>query len=486
MSRSPFVARSLVVLAVVLTSLVAWSPPRTVAQLAGDTLATSLGAVVARANLGPNVGVTVLDASTGNPVFEHQSALALNPASNQKLITAAAALSLLGAEFRMRTALHGVVEGDAVVGGLYLRGYGDPGLRQADLMELVIDLARRGVRRVDDVVVDASYFDDQLLPPAFEQQPREVAPFRSAIGAVSLDANAYLLRVRPGASGAPAIVELDGEGYFVVDSQLTTVDGGPLNVIADQRADGERMRLVLRGTVPTGGSPVSYARRIENPLAWSGHVLRDLLARQGIRVGGSVRIGATPPSAPLLTSHQSRPLAQLLSALGKQSDNFTAEMVFRVIGAEAHRPGRSADAVTAVQTFLRGASIDVDTLAIVNGSGLFQGNRVPTGQLARLLSWVYRNPAIRDEYVAHLAIGGVDGTLANRLRDLPAPRVVRAKTGTLNDAIALSGYVLGRTPGEAYAFSVIANGIAGHQGEARTLCDDVARTLANQLWVPTH
>jgi D-alanyl-D-alanine carboxypeptidase/D-alanyl-D-alanine-endopeptidase (penicillin-binding protein 4) len=89
---------------------------------------------------------------------------------------------------------------------------------------------------------------------------------------------------------------------------------------------------------------------------------------------------------------------------------------------------------------------------------------------------------MRDEYVAHLAIAGVDGTLASRLRDLPRPRIVRAKTGTLDDAIALSGYVLGPTPAQTAVFSVIVNGARGRHGAARGLCDGVARAVAQDLW----
>jgi D-alanyl-D-alanine carboxypeptidase/D-alanyl-D-alanine-endopeptidase (penicillin-binding protein 4) len=291
-----------------------------------------------------------------------------------------------------------------------------------------------------------------------------------------------VLRVLPGASvGAPARVRLDGAGYFALESTVTTSDGGAPDVRAEQRVQGDRMQLVLRGTIPAGITGVSYRRRIENPLLWSGHLLRDALAAAGIRSGDTVRIAPAPADAAMLAQHTSRPLGELLSAMGKQSDNFVAEMIFRVLGAERHRPGRAEDSVAAVREVLAEAGIDPSRVAIVNGSGLFQGNRIAAGDLARLLAWAYGSPAIREEYVAHLAIGGVDGTLASRLRDLPRPRIVRAKTGTLDDAIALSGYVLGPTASRTIAFSVLVNG-RGHTGAARTLCDGVARAIAEDLW----
>ncbi|GAB4205531.1 MAG: hypothetical protein OHK0013_21490 [Sandaracinaceae bacterium] len=481
MNEAPRTLRRLLPALVIALSVAVLSPGS--AQLASGGVSERLSTLVAEAALGEQVSITVADAITGRRLFEHQPDRVLNPASNQKLVTAAAALSQLGAEARFRTGLYGRTEGDAVVGGLYLRGFGDPSLRQADLVELARDLHRRGIRRVDEIVVDATYFDDQILPPAFEQQPGETARFRAPTGAVSVDGNAYWLRVRPGDSvGAPARVELDGEGYFVVDNRIATTDGGAPNVVADQRADGARMRLGLRGSIALGSAQLSYQRRIENPLPWSGHLLRDALVDVGIRVGGGVRLAASSSDAPLLASHQSRPLAEIVTALGKQSDNFVAEMLFRILGAERHRPGRVEDSVAAVRAFLDEAQIPIGDARIVNGSGLFQGNLISSAQLTAVLVHAYRSPSLRGEYLAHLAIAGVDGTLEGRLRDLPAPRIVRAKTGTLNDAIALSGYVLGPTPDRVYAFSVLINGATGRHGQARALADGVARTLAEELW----
>ncbi len=453
------------------------------AQVAPDPAWTAtVEQLVHDAALGDQVSVSVLDAATGTVLFAHQPALALNPASNQKLVTAAAALARLGPEFRMRTALYGRVEGDGVA-TLVLRGLGDPSLRQSDLVELARDLADHGVRRVGEIVVDASYFDGQLLPPAFEQQPGEIAPFRAATGAVSVDANAYVLRVLPGASpGAAARVRLDGAGYFALDSTVSTSEGGAPSIVATQRDAGGRMQLVLRGSIPSGITGVSYRRRIENPLAWAGHLLRDALGAAGIRAGDAVRVGPAPPDVAVLAQHASEPLSEVVSAMGKQSDNFVAEMVFRVLGAQRHAPGRVEDSVAAVGDVLREAGVDPAGVRVINGSGLFRGNQIATGDLARLLSWVYQNPGIRDEYLAHLAIGGVDGTLASRFRDLPHPRVVRAKTGTLDNAIALSGYVLAPQAGRAVVFSVIANGVTGRHGPARGLCDGIAGTIATHLW----
>lgn len=449
-------------------------------------LSTSLAALVTTANLGDHVGIAVADAATGRVIFESHGATALNPASNMKLITAAAVLSELGSDFQMLTGLYGKIEGDAVTGGLYIKGFGDPTLRISDLHDLAQDLADQGVRTVDEVVVDGGYFDAQFLPPAFDQQPNEVATFRAAIGAVSVDENAYALRIIPGAeAGQPAVVRLDARGYFDVTSELTTSPGGDPNVRAEQRTVGDRLALTLRGTVPLGIRGVTYRRRVERPLAYAGYALVEALRRAGIRAPGRIRVGVVPPESALLASHRSAPLAQILPALGKDSDNFTAEMLLKVLGAERrHRPGRTADGVSVALGVLGRMGIAAREVTMINGSGLYEGNLVAPLHVVKLLGNVYRNPGLRAEYVSQLAIGGVDGTLGGRFRDLRAPRVVRGKTGTLNDVIALSGYVLGPSPERALTFSILANGVTGHHGEARTLGDGIVRALVDDLYPP--
>ncbi len=465
-----------------LAILLALTPGRAQQATPPAPLVTRLRQLVADSGLSEQVGVVVIDTADGRPIFQHHAERPMNPASNQKLLTAFAALRTLGPDFHMRTAVYGRIEGDAVTGGLALRGYGDPALTYGDLLALAHDVADQGVRRVDRVIVDATYFDDQVLPPAFEQQPNEVAAFRAPISAVALDRNAYVLRVLPGDDvGSPAAVHLIGASYFDLDNRITTSAPGAPNVIADQRGAGARMALRLSGTVPVDVRGVSYRRRIENPLPWAGHAFVEALRAQGIRCPDSVELGATPSGAALLASHDSPQLAQLIHAMGKYSDNFVAEMVFKVLGAERHRPGRAEDGVAAVRAALEQAGVSTAHVDVVNGSGLFEGNHVAAQTIADMLGAAYRDPGIRAEMVGHLAVGGVDGTLANRLRDLPAPRIVRAKTGTLNGVIALSGYVLGPRPESAYAFSFIANGVEGRHGPARALADGIARAIAEHL-----
>lgn len=447
------------------------------AQAQNTPLGGRLADIVRGAELGDGVGILVAEGD--NDIYALRADTPRNPASNMKLVTAAAALLELGPNYRMDTGLYGRVE-EGRVADLVLRGTGDPSLSMADLVQLAAALADRGVRAVDRVWVDGSYFDDEILPPAFDQQPNEMAAFRAAVGAVAVDRSSFVLRVVPGAVGAEPSVRLLGAGYFDVDNGMTTSEGGAPNVIASQRAlEGGRLALVLRGTIPAGISGVGYRRRVENPLTHAAFVMAEALQRAGIRGGRRVRVGTGPSGLPLLASRQSAPLSQLLYRVGKNSDNFVAEMVLKVIGANAQRPGSSARGARVLTRVLERAGVAEDAATIVNGSGLFEGNRIAPRHLEKLLKYVYQQPSIRHEYLAHLAVGGVDGTLRRRMREVPAG-AVRMKTGTLNDVIALSGYILG--PSRVVRFSFLANGIRGRQGAARRLADSLVEAIVADLY----
>lgn len=440
--------------------------------------------LIEKSGLGENMGVVVADAWTGDRLYTLHPETPRNPASNMKLVTAATALSALGPEHRLRTSVAGAIDDQGRVAQLVLRGEGDPSLGFDDLLAIAKRLAELGVREVDELAIDGSYFDAQLLPPAFEQQPKEIAAFRAAVSALSVDRNAYELRIAPGpAVDAPAQVILRCPDYFAVTSSLTTSESGRPKIVAEQKPAGTQLGLALRGTMPRSVRGVAYERRIESPLAYAGACMQAAL--RTVAIGGRARVTMQKPDVtpPLLVTHESQPLSVLLQRVGKNSDNFVAEMLLKVIGAETSAaPGSTASGLLRAHAVLKAAGVPKGSATLVNGSGLFKGGAISPDALTKLLVHVYRDPTLRPEYLSQLATAGKDGTLSSRLTDLKRPRVVRAKTGTLDDVVALSGYVLGPRPDSALAFSVLVNGVSGKQWVARDLADNLVRALVGYLY----
>jgi D-alanyl-D-alanine carboxypeptidase/D-alanyl-D-alanine-endopeptidase (penicillin-binding protein 4) len=431
---------------------------------------------------GGSVGVHVVDVSSGVTIAALDERRAFNPASNAKLYTAAAALRVLGGQHRFLTGLYGRIDGDTVH-ELVLRGDGDPSLRTSDLWAMAAELRAAGVRRVRAIAVDQSFFDEHYVPPAFEQQPGEWAPFRAPVAAVSLDENTVSFSIRAGKEGVDAAVDVDPPGFVdVFGSVATTRPADPEKLSVGLEPHGARLTARLSGSLPEGSRMVRLVRRVDDPRLLAGYALRAVLRQVGIEVGASVKPGGSGQKA-LLVAHRSRSLGDLLGALGKESDNFYAEMILRAIGARAGGGPVSADAgAEAVRKAVEGMGVVDPAMVIKNGSGLFDANRATPAATTALLRLLHRDPSAGPEYVAQLSVGGADGTLRHRFREWEGVRAIRAKTGTLDAVAALSGYVLpppGRAP---VAFSVFVNGIPGKVNAARPSMDRVVDAIAREVW----
>jgi D-alanyl-D-alanine carboxypeptidase/D-alanyl-D-alanine-endopeptidase (penicillin-binding protein 4) len=431
--------------------------------------------------LGGTVGVHVVDARTGETIAalgEHQ---AYNPASNAKLATAAAALRVLGPQHRFHTGLYGSIEGDAVA-ELVLRGDGDPSLRTADLWAMAAELRAAGVRRVRRILVDQSAFDDLYVPPAFEQQPNEWAAFRAPVSPVSLNENTVTFSVRGAKEGKDAGVEVDPPGFVDLTGTVsTTRKDDPERVTVGLEPKGARLAGSIAGSVPEGRL-VRVARRVDDPRLLAGYALRAVLRQAGVDAGPEVKAGGAGREG-LLVSHRSASLGELLAALGKESDNFYAEMLFKAIGGRAKGRPASADAgAEVVRRALESLGAFEPGVVVKNGSGLFDADRTTPAALTTLLCAMARDTVAAPEYLAQLSIGGVDGTLRGRFRSFAATHAIRAKTGTLDAVAALSGYILAPPGRSSLAFSVLVNGIPGKVAAVRPGMDRIVEAAAQELW----
>jgi len=427
---------------------------------------------------GASVGIAVVDVDSGRLLAAVNEHLSLNPASNAKLYTAAAALATLHGNHRYETTLSGRLDGDAVR-DLGLRGYGDPSLTTADLWAMVQELKDYGVKRVEgDIHVDQRFYDDQTTPPAFDQQPGEWASFRAPVSAVALDENCITMTVRPSSPGAAAHVDFQPPGFVDVEGAVRTAEGGGADTVElTLSASGPRLAAKIAGAIAGDSRLVRYTRRTEDPRLLAGYALKALLEKADMKATGDVKLAAA--EGHVLAKHASAPLSSLLYALGKQSDNFYAEMIFKSLGGEAKgRPAKSGAAAELVTRWLEKIGASDQGVVIKNGSGLFDADRVTASSTVELLAWAWRDPGVQPEYVAQLSIGGVDGTLHKRFRSDLTKRRVRAKTGTLDDVISLSGYVLrdaGRGP---IAFSILFNHVGGKQDGARHAADRLVELIA--------
>ena len=430
------------------------------------------------------LGFALRDLGSGRELAADGAARALNPASNQKLITAAVALSELGPEFKYHVGVLGKVEA-GVAARLVIRGNGDPTFSYEELRGFGERLVALGLNRVSgDILVDQSAFDDQYTPPAFDQQPGEWAAFRAPVSAVSLDRNSTTLHVFPTQPGQLARVEFEPPGYVSVQGDVHTEKGKKRDHVGlTLKPHGLLLGAQVSGGLPEGDAVVHLTRRIENPEIYAGLVLKRILGTLGVVVQGDVKRGGEDEAVELV-GRDSAKLSELVQQLGKASDNFYAETLFKTLGAAKRgKPGSAENAAAVEIDWLKTRQLADDGLKITNGSGLYDANRVSARTLTRLLEAAYLDPAISLAYQEQLAVGGLDGTLRARFFALRSRRSVHAKTGTLNKVTALSGYVFGPEQETGVAFSILVSGSSAH-AEIRQRMDALVLEISDTLWAP--
>lgn len=432
---------------------------------------------------GARLGVAVQRLDTGEHLFAHDSQAQLIPASNVKLITSAAALSILGADYQFKTEFLGNVDAVGnIESDLTVVGYGDPYLLPERISYLVSRLYFMGVREVHgDVVVDDAYFDPSTRMAQGWQEDLTSNAYMAPAGALSVGFNAVMVHVLPGLGNAPwARVMVDPQqAYAQVTGTVATVDGGmPTRLNVDVAPRGNSSAVRVSGNISRSDPGRAYWRRIDNPPMFAGEVLMQALRKQGIAVAGQVRGRKNKPSAPVLLTALSPRLSELLLPLNKYSNNFMAMQMALVLGA--HRYGAPATwnkAAQALQNFLADdVGIQKGSYTLGNASGLHSVNRLSAAQLLRLLRHMHDSPALACEFTNSLAVAAGSGTLAERMVGGPAAHLLRAKTGTLSKASALSGY-LTTHEGVPLAFSLLVNNYR-HIAEVWAAQDGFAEAMA--------
>jgi D-alanyl-D-alanine carboxypeptidase/D-alanyl-D-alanine-endopeptidase (penicillin-binding protein 4) len=211
------------------------------------------------------------------------------------------------------------------------------------------------------------------------------------------------------------------------------------------------------------------------PALAAATLFRAALKAHGVAVSGQTTSGSATPDAAPLASVLSPPLSQLVRFMDQQSDNFTAELLLKQLGATNGDVGTTAGGAAEVRALLVAASIPLTGVRIVDGSGLSSLDRLTTQAIVGILKAAWSDPTIGQSFVSALAVSGISGTLKDRLRRAPARGVVLAKTGTTSIASALSGYVRRR-----YVFSILQNGHPVWDWWARRAQDQFASVLAAQ------
>lgn len=445
-------------------------------------------------------GVQVQSLETGETLFDRDAGAALTPASNVKLLTSAAALHVLGPDYRFRTWLltDGSIEGDVLRGDLTLYGTGDPGIsdrffgkRDEVFQRLIDELEILGVRTIEgDLRADASFLPGPLRDSTWD--PRDLNEhFTAAVSALSYNENVVSFRIQPGPVGAAPIVEtVPGHSALQVDNRAETVVGRARPRLAILRDDPlEPVRI--EGRMTRGARDAWRQMTVAVPAEFAGASFRAALADRGIVLTGRVRVVERPSesvvgrrlaapglgrgSTRILATHVSPPLSDYLVVVNKQSHNLFAELIFRALGRVGAGVGSPEASAQVVRGTLAQIGVDTDGLVQIDGSGLAAANRVSAATFVQVMRAMSEGP-LWPEFWASLPQAGTRRELGRMYRTAAAGNL-RAKTGTIEGVSALSGMVRSRD-GERLAFSILVND-SPSQSRAKRVENLVGEALAD-------
>lgn len=423
-------------------------------------------------------GALVLSLDAGDTLFAIESDDALAPASNVKLLTTAAALHVLGPEYRFRTWLlgSGPLEDGTLRGDLTLYGTGDPGISdrffgsKVEIFHRLIDqLEAAGIRRIEgDLLADASFFPGPVRHDDWDRRDLN-EHFTAGVSALSFNENVVSFRIQSSDAGSPPVVETvpPHSALEIVNSaEMTTGRARPrLAILREDPLEPVR----IEGRMVVGTRDVWRQMTVAVPADFAGASFRAALEERGIVVEGSNRSVHLPAgsavgrlSAPafglrgprILATHISRPLAEYLAVINKQSNNLFAELVFRATGRATEGTGSPDASARAVRSTLVEIGVDTAGLVQFDGSGLSHRNRVSPSTFVDVIKGMSNGP-LWSEYWASLPRAGQRRELPRMYRTAAADNL-RAKTGTIEGVSALSGMVRS-ADGERLAFSLLVN-----------------------------
>jgi len=409
---------------------------------------------------------------SGRVVYSENALKPMIPASNLKVVTTAAALDMLGPDFRYYTELRGgSPDGNGVLkGNVYLKGQGDPTMcfpyvsPTAPWKFFVKHMREKGIKAISgDLVGDDSSFDREYLGQGwFERYLLD--SYAAPVSALSLNNNVVELTI----TSDRVRCEPPSSGFL-----FRRVDTGAYDCWIT-REPGSDITLVHGSVAP--GSAIKRGVTVPNPGLFTVGSLAAVVKQSGIQVRGKSRLirlqgeVGISQATPIIARYQSPRLKDIISQVNKESDNVFAQHVFKTMGERKYGHGTARNGQAAVAAFMTRLGVGAEGLVMVDGSGLSVANRISPRQLVGVVEAMWRHPH-GQVFVDSLPTGG-EGTLQSRLGGM----TVRAKTGTLDGHSGLSGYLV-TAYGQTVGFSILVNNVEA-TWSAVELQDRLLHTLA--------
>ncbi|MEQ1517337.1 MAG: D-alanyl-D-alanine carboxypeptidase/D-alanyl-D-alanine-endopeptidase [Usitatibacteraceae bacterium] len=401
-----------------------------------------------------NVAILVKEVGSKDTLIALNADKSMNPASVIKLVTTYAGLELLGPTYTWKTEVlsAGEMRGGVLRGDLVLKGSGDPKLSVDRFASIVKQLRDRGLDEIQgDLILDRT---------AFENAPHDEAAFDGeGLRAYNVGPDPLLLSFKtvrfffaPTLDNKSVAISPDVKpSQLAVTNRVKLVDG-PCGewrdriVLDVQDTKPTQVRVSFTGSFPRSCVERAWNVSILDHARFVGGVFAQLWRASGGKWEGAVKLLPTPANAKSIAVSESPPMSDVVRDINKYSNNVMARQLFLTLSADAwvgnaKEPGNASRSAQIVKEWLAKKNIAAPELVLENGSGLSRSERISAAALAQLLDAAWRS-SVMSEFMSSMPLVGLDGTLRRRGRGENVAGQAHLKTGSLNDARAVAGYVL--------------------------------------------
>jgi len=430
------------------------APTTTTKSICPTQLGTAIDTVINRPLFSRvRWGILVQPLSTAQTLYSRDAQKYFTPASNLKLLTTAAALQQLGANFRIRTSIY--QSGNGV---LRVVGRGDPSLSDTQLQTLAQQLKQKGITQIQRLIADDSYIQGDIVNPTWQWEDVQ-SDYGAPVNSFILNQNIFSLKLVPQAVGKPLQVVWtdinEAKQWRIINQSITVVQNQPSYVNVTRELSGTVLRI--QGQLTANSEPSLIDLPVVDPNYYFLRRFRTALATEKITLGQTL-VESGGLNQEEIAFVESPPLSELLAETNLNSNNLYAEALLRalVVKKPKVKNQTSADVgLEVIKASLTQLGVDSANYILMDGSGLSRRNLVTPEAFVQTLRGIAKTPTAF-MYRASLPVAGKSGTLKGRFQNTSAEGIVQAKTGTLTGVVSLSGY-LNAPKYEPLVFSIIVN-----------------------------
>ncbi|MBG1265302.1 D-alanyl-D-alanine carboxypeptidase/D-alanyl-D-alanine endopeptidase [Nostoc sp. WHI] len=421
-------------------------------------------------------GILVQPLSTRQTLYSRDAQKYFTPASNVKLLTTAAALQQLGANFRIRTSIY--QNGNGI---LRVVGRGDPSLSDTQLQTLAQQLKQKGITQIQQLIADDSYIQGDIVNPTWQWEDVQ-SDYGAPVNSFILNQNLFSLKLVPQAVGKSLQVvwtEInEAKQWRTINQSMTVAQNQPSYVNVTRELSGTVLRI--QGQLTANSEPSLIDLPVVDPNYYFLRRFRTALATEKITLGQTLVV-SSGVNQEEIAFVESPPLSELLAETNLNSNNLYAEALLRALAGEKPRVKNQTSAdvgLEVIKASLTQLGVDPANYILVDGSGLSRRNLATPEAFVQALRGIARTPTAF-VYRASLPVAGKSGTLKGRFQNTSAEGIVQAKTGTLTGVVSLSGY-MNAPKYEPLVFSIIVNQSQQPATVVRQAIDEVV-VLLTQL-----